>query len=68
MGKFRRVRVTLRNPDLRLVTKAGYYVPDAHAPIDARQQQMVKLADAVQSTIPFDALSVIRERQSSRWN
>jgi hypothetical protein len=31
-GKFRRVRVILRNPDLRAVTKAGYYAPDAHAP------------------------------------
>jgi VWFA-related protein len=55
-GKFRRVRVTLSNPDLRAVTKAGYYAPDAHAPIDERHQQMIKLAEAVQSTIPFDSL------------
>jgi VWFA-related protein len=57
-GKFRLVRVALRNPELRVVTKAGYYAPDAHAPIDPRQQQMIKLAEAVESTIPFDALSV----------
>jgi VWFA-related protein len=57
-GKFRRARVTLRNPDLRAVTKAGYYAPDADAPIDARQRQMTKLAEAVQSTIPFDSVSV----------
>jgi VWFA-related protein len=57
-GKFRRVRVTLRNPDLRAVTKAGYDAPDAHAPIDPRQQQMIKLAEAVQSTVPFDSLKV----------
>lgn len=31
-GKFRRVRVTLRYPNLRVVTKAGYYAPDEHAP------------------------------------
>jgi len=41
-----------------VVTKAGYYAPDAHAPIDARQQQMIKLAEAVQSNISFDALDV----------
>jgi VWFA-related protein len=57
-GKFRRVRVILRNPDLRAVTKAGYYAPDAHAPINERQQQMIKLAEAVQSTIPFDSLNL----------
>jgi hypothetical protein len=57
-GKFRRVRVTLRNPDLRAVTKAGYYAPDAHALIDPRQQQMIKLVEAVQSTVPFDSLNV----------
>jgi hypothetical protein len=50
--------VTLRNPDLRAVTKAGYYAPDARAPLDPRQQQMIKLAEAVQSTIPFVALNV----------
>ena len=37
-GRFRRVRVTLRDVNLRAVTKAGYYAPDAHAPIDPRQQ------------------------------
>lgn len=57
-GRFRRVRVTLRNRNLRAVTKAGYYAPDAHAPIDPRHQQMIKLAEAVESTIPFDALDV----------
>lgn len=57
-GRFRRVRVTLRNPNLRAVTKAGFYAPDAHAPIDARHQQMIKLAEAVQSTIPFDSLNL----------
>lgn len=57
-GKFRRVRVTVRNPDLRVVTRAGYYAADAHAPIDPRQQQMIKLAESVQSTIPFDSLGV----------
>jgi hypothetical protein len=57
-GKFRHVRVTLRNPDLRAVTKAGDYAPDAHAPIDPRQQQIIKQAEAIQSTIPFDSLDL----------
>jgi hypothetical protein len=57
-GKFRRIRVTLRDPNLRAVTKAGYFAPDQNAPIDWRQQEMTNLAQAVQSTISFDALAV----------
>jgi VWFA-related protein len=57
-GKFRRVRVTTRNPLLHVITKAGYYAPDAKAVINEQQQKMIKLADAVQSAILFDALSV----------
>lgn len=57
-GKFRRIRVTLRDHNLRVVTKAGYFAPDQHAPIDTRQQNMLKLAEAAQSTIPFTALGV----------
>lgn len=57
-GKFRRIRVTLRDPNLRAITKAGYFAPNANAPIDRRQQKMIDLAEAVQSTIPFHALDV----------
>jgi len=57
-GRFRRIRVTLRDPNLRAVTKAGYFAPDENAPLDRRQQRMMKLAKAVQSTIPFNALDV----------
>jgi VWFA-related protein len=57
-GKFRRIRVTLRDRSLRAVTKAGYFAPDEHAPINPRQQGMMKLAEAAQSTIPFTALDV----------
>jgi hypothetical protein len=56
-GKFRRVRVAVRNRDLQVVTKVGYYAPDSRASIDPRQQRMIKLAESLQSTIPFDALS-----------
>ena len=57
-GKFHRIRVILRNSGLRAVTKAGYYAQDANAPIDPRQQQLMKLSEAVQSTIPFDSLNL----------
>lgn len=57
-GKFRRVRVTMRDPSLHAVTKAGYYAPDAKAVINERQQQMIKLSEAVQAAIPFNSLSV----------
>lgn len=57
-GKFRRIRVTLRDPRLHVVTKAGYFAPDKNAPIDPRQDRMNKLAEAVGSTVPFNALDV----------
>jgi VWFA-related protein len=57
-GKFRRIRVTLRDPNLRAVTKAGYFAPDKNLPNNPRQQRMNKLAEAVQSTIPFHSLDV----------
>jgi VWFA-related protein len=57
-GKFRRIRVTLHNPDLRVVTKAGYFSPDKKAAIGPRQQTMVELSEAVRSTIPFESLGV----------
>ena len=57
-GKFHRIRVIIRNSGLRAVTKAGYYAQDANAPIDPRQQQLMKLSEAVQSTIPFDSLNL----------
>jgi len=57
-GKFRQIRVTLRDPNLRAVTKTGYYAPDQKAPIDPRQQTIVNLAEAARSTVPFRALDV----------
>jgi len=57
-GKFRRIRVSLIDRNLRVVTKAGYFAPDKNAPIDRRQRKMVDLAEAAQSTIPFNALDI----------
>lgn len=57
-GQFRRIRVTLRDPNLHAVTKAGYYAPDVHAPVDERHERMVDLAEAIQSPIAFNALDL----------
>lgn len=57
-GKFRRIRVTLRDPNLRVVTKAGYFAPAKGIPVDPRQRTMVNLVEAARSTIPFQALSL----------
>jgi hypothetical protein len=57
-GKFRQIRVSLRDPNLRAVTKAGYYAPDKRAPIDPRQQTKINLAEAARSTIPLEALDM----------
>jgi VWFA-related protein len=57
-GKFRQIRVTLRDPRLRALTKTGYYAPDESSPIDPRQQTNIDLAEAARSTIPFAALDV----------
>jgi VWFA-related protein len=57
-GKFRRIRVTPRDPSLRVVTKTGFFAPDRNAPIDSRRQKLMNLSQAARSTIPFTALDV----------
>ena len=57
-GKFRRIRVTLRDPNLRVLTKDGYYAPDKTAAADPWQRKMIVLTEAAQSNIPFRALAV----------
>ncbi len=57
-GKFRQIRVTLRDPNLRALTKTGYYAPDESSPVDPRQQTNIELEEAARSTIPFAALDV----------
>ncbi len=43
-GRFRRLRVTLKRPDLKLEYRAGYYAPRdfAHAGRDDREQQLTE--------------------------
>jgi VWFA-related protein len=60
-GKFRRIRVTLRDPNLHVITKTGYFAPDKNAPSDPRQQSMFNIAEAARSTVPFAALEMTVE-------
>jgi hypothetical protein len=53
--------VTLRDPNLHAMTKAGYFAPNKNAPVDPRQQTMVNLVEAARSTIPFQALNLTIE-------
>ena len=57
-GKFRRIRVMLRNPNLQVMTKAGYFAPAKGAPVDPRQQMMIDISQAARSSVPFTALDV----------
>jgi len=57
-GKFRQIRVTLRDHNLRAVTKTGYYAPDKSAPIDPHRLTNINFAEAARSTIPFSSLDV----------
>jgi VWFA-related protein len=57
-GKFRQIRVTLRDHDLRAVTKTGYYAADKSAPVDPRWQTKLNLAEAARATVPFAALDL----------
>ena len=57
-GRFRRIHVTMRDPNLRAVTKIGYYAPDRNAPADPMQQRIQSMVEAVQATVPFHALPV----------
>ncbi len=57
-GRFRRIRVTLRDKSLRVVTKTGYFAPDKGKTPNPRQQIINSLAEAAHSTIPYKALDL----------
>lgn len=57
-GRFRRIRVTMRNPALHTVTKVGYYAPDRKAPQDPLERRMEDMVEAVRATLPFTALPI----------
>jgi len=57
-GKFRRVRVSVRNPNLRVLTKAGYFAPDKTFGESPQLQTMNNMVEALRSTIPFPGIRV----------
>lgn len=57
-GKFHRIRVSLRNPALHVVTKTGYFAPSQHDSTDPAQQLYLSLAEAAQVTFPYAQLHV----------
>lgn len=73
-GRFRRVRVTLRDLSLRAFTKAGYFAPNQTATVHPRKQRLVDLSEAARASIPFPALGLtydgwcgIRTREGSSF-
>lgn len=57
-GKFLRVRVAMRNPELEALTKAGYFSPDKGQPTDPRVDALYNIAEAVQTNVPFTGLGM----------
>lgn len=57
-GRFRRIRVTLRNPNLRALTKTGYFAPDKKAAANPQVETVAALSEAVYSTIPLQSIDL----------
>jgi VWFA-related protein len=60
-GKFREVKVTLRDPSLRAMTKTGYYAPEeptAADPLPQPVNAMNEISEAAQSSVVFDTLGL----------
>jgi VWFA-related protein len=67
-GQFRRIHVTVRDPNLRVVTKVGYFAPDKgeealikpdkHVDIYLRQQAIFNIGMATRTSMHFGGLDV----------
>lgn len=57
-GRFRRIRVTLRNPNLHTLTKTGYFAPDKSAAANPHQQTIAALSEALYSSIPLNSIDL----------
>jgi VWFA-related protein len=60
-GEFRKIEVVLRDPNLRAVTKTGYYAPESTMKTDSTPYSvdpMYEIEEAAQSEVPFDSLGL----------
>jgi VWFA-related protein len=57
-GKFRHIRVTVKNSAYHILTKAGYFASDGKVVEDPRRQQIVNLGAAARATIPLTGISL----------
>ena len=57
-GKLRHISVSMRDPNLHAVTKAGYFAPDKTTNLSPREMSIANSIDAARAEIPFKALDV----------
>jgi VWFA-related protein len=60
-GEFREIKVVLRDPNLRAMTKAGYFAPEVTTSADSTPHHldpMYQIEEAAQSGVVFDSLGV----------
>jgi VWFA-related protein len=61
-GEFREIKVVLRDPNLRAMTKAGYFAPEVTTSADSTPHHldpMYQIEEAAQSEVVFDSLGVL---------
>jgi len=57
-GVFRKIQVKLKNPDLHVMTKAGFYAREPKEAAEADDKTLNMLTEASLSVIPFKALHI----------
>lgn len=57
-GRFRQIRVAMRDPNLRALTKSGYFGPDDTPQPDPHWQAKMSLYEAAVSPLPYTALDL----------
>ena len=70
-GRFRRIRVQVKRPDLRLEYRAGYYAPRdfAHSGREDREQQLIEqlVSDLSVTDLPVYASSAYFRQKGNRY-